>query len=105
TVSVQASDQDHLTKSDMSFVRKSLRVPLPRVAELAKDKDTSFNIQSSRSSAIMTFLEFPPHFNDWDAALLQTFDLAVHDFDRFFSELEFVIDLDSIQRYSKSLVE
>ncbi|GJX03057.1 hypothetical protein Tco_0188973 [Tanacetum coccineum] len=36
--------------------------------------------------------------------LLQTLDLTVHDLDRFFNEVELVVDLDFIQRYSKSFV-
>ncbi|GKF55595.1 hypothetical protein Tco_0165935 [Tanacetum coccineum] len=32
------------------------------------------------------------------------FDLTVHDLDRFFDEVKFVIDLDFIQRYSKRFI-
>ncbi|GKC77538.1 hypothetical protein Tco_1128312 [Tanacetum coccineum] len=35
---------------------------------------------------------------------MRMFDPAVNDFDRFFNELEFVIDLDFIQSNSKSLI-
>ncbi|GJT63629.1 hypothetical protein Tco_1015109 [Tanacetum coccineum] len=51
-------------------------------------------------------------FKDGDAvyldnrnmALLQMLDLTIHDLDRFFNEVEFVVDLDFIQRYGKSFV-
>ncbi|GJV13193.1 hypothetical protein Tco_1354734 [Tanacetum coccineum] len=38
----------------------------------------------------------PAYLNDWDTALLQTFDFTVHDLDGFFNEVELVIDLDFI---------
>ncbi|GKB49817.1 hypothetical protein Tco_0900570 [Tanacetum coccineum] len=44
------------------------------------------------------------YLDNQNTALLQTLDLMVHDLDRFFNEVEFVVDLDFIQRYSKSFV-
>nr|GFB20253.1 hypothetical protein [Tanacetum cinerariifolium] len=44
------------------------------------------------------------HLHNWDMALFQTFDLTVHDFDMFFNKVELAIDLDFIQRYSKSFI-
>ncbi|GKA34812.1 hypothetical protein Tco_0721241 [Tanacetum coccineum] len=41
------------------------------------------------------------YLDNWNATLLQTLDLTVHDLDRFFNEVEFVVDLNFIQRYSK----
>ncbi|GKD36571.1 hypothetical protein Tco_1252080 [Tanacetum coccineum] len=44
------------------------------------------------------------YFDNQNTALLQTLDLTVHDLDRFFDEVEFFIDLDFIQRYSKRFI-
>ncbi|GKG23290.1 hypothetical protein Tco_0391326, partial [Tanacetum coccineum] len=44
------------------------------------------------------------YLDNWNATLLQTLDLTVHDLDRFFNEVEFVVDLNFIQRYSKRFV-
>nr|GEY91834.1 hypothetical protein [Tanacetum cinerariifolium] len=50
-------------------------------------------------------LRTPPrvlaYFDNWNTTLLQTLDLTVHDLDRFFNEVQFVVNLDFIQRYSK----
>ncbi|GKG30301.1 hypothetical protein Tco_0420199, partial [Tanacetum coccineum] len=50
------------------------------------------------SLRVPTFLDNP------NTTLFQTLDLTFHDLDRFFSEVEFVANLDSIQRYGKSFV-
>ncbi|GJW38320.1 hypothetical protein Tco_0064165 [Tanacetum coccineum] len=50
------------------------------------------------SSELRTSLGVPTYFNNRDATLLQTLDLAVHDLDRFFNEMKFFVDLDFIQR-------
>ncbi|GKC61342.1 hypothetical protein Tco_1088940 [Tanacetum coccineum] len=52
---------------------------------------------------LRAFPGVPTYFNNWDATLLQTFDLAVYDFDKFFDELEFVINLDFIQCLHQAL--
>ncbi|GKB13177.1 hypothetical protein Tco_0847100 [Tanacetum coccineum] len=44
------------------------------------------------------------HLDNQNMDLLQMLDFTVHDLDRFFNEVEFVVDLDFIQRYGKSLV-
>ncbi|GKE64219.1 hypothetical protein Tco_1518380, partial [Tanacetum coccineum] len=47
----------------------------------------------------------PTYFDNRNTTLLQTLDLTVHDLDRFFYEVEFVVNLDFIQRYSKRFVD
>ncbi|GKB66461.1 hypothetical protein Tco_0927873 [Tanacetum coccineum] len=44
------------------------------------------------------------YLDDRNTALLQTLNLMVHDLDRFFNEVELVVNLDSIKRYGKSFV-
>ncbi|GJZ30613.1 hypothetical protein Tco_0575660, partial [Tanacetum coccineum] len=44
------------------------------------------------------------YLDNWNAAPLQTLDLMVHDFDKFFNGVECVVDLDFIQRYGKCFV-
>ncbi|GJW40022.1 hypothetical protein Tco_0065867 [Tanacetum coccineum] len=56
------------------------------------------------SSELRTSPRVPAELDNRNMALLQTFDLMVHDLDRFFDEVEFVIDLDFIQRYSKRFI-
>ncbi|GKD57194.1 hypothetical protein Tco_1290581 [Tanacetum coccineum] len=46
----------------------------------------------------------PTYLDNRNTALLQTLDLKVHDLDRYFNEVDFVIHLDFIQWYSKSFV-
>ncbi|GJV66675.1 hypothetical protein Tco_1482184 [Tanacetum coccineum] len=58
----------------------------------------AFPSKFGTSPRILTYL------HDLDMALLQTFDLTVHDFDRFFNEVELVIDLDFIQWNSECFV-
>nr|GEY54898.1 putative reverse transcriptase domain-containing protein [Tanacetum cinerariifolium] len=41
----------------------------------------------------------PAYRYNSNMALLQTLDLMVHDLNRFFNEVEFVVDLDFIQRF------
>nr|GFB94221.1 hypothetical protein [Tanacetum cinerariifolium] len=38
----------------------------------------------------------PAHFDNRNMTLLQTLDLTVHDLDRFFNEVQFVVNLDFI---------
>ncbi|GKC53811.1 hypothetical protein Tco_1076556 [Tanacetum coccineum] len=45
----------------------------------------------------------PAYLDNRNTALLQTFDLTIHDFDRFFNEVEFIVDSDIIQREFKSI--
>nr|GEW97815.1 zinc finger, CCHC-type [Tanacetum cinerariifolium] len=52
---------------------------------------------------LRTSLGVPTYFDDQDTTMLQTFDLTVHDLNKFFNEVEFFVDLDFIQRYSKGL--
>nr|GEV49004.1 integrator complex subunit 11 [Tanacetum cinerariifolium] len=52
---------------------------------------------------LRTSLGVPMYFDDQDTTLLQTFDLTVHDLDRFFDEVEFFIDLDFFQRLDAAL--
>ncbi|GJT99073.1 hypothetical protein Tco_1094591 [Tanacetum coccineum] len=51
-----------------------------------------------------TSLRVPAYLDNRNTALLKTFDLPVHDLDGFFNEVEFVVDLDLIQRYSDAVV-
>ncbi|GKE86279.1 hypothetical protein Tco_1560021, partial [Tanacetum coccineum] len=44
------------------------------------------------------------YLDNQNTALLQTSDLTVYDLDGFFNEVEFVVNLDFIQRYSKRFV-
>ncbi|GKB28607.1 hypothetical protein Tco_0868008 [Tanacetum coccineum] len=44
------------------------------------------------------------YLDNQNTALLQRFDLTVHDLDVFFDEVKFVVNLDFIQRYSKRFV-
>ncbi|GJT07971.1 hypothetical protein Tco_0842433 [Tanacetum coccineum] len=44
----------------------------------------------------------PAYFDNRNTTLLQTLDLTVYDLDRFFDEVQFVVNLDFIQWYSKS---
>ncbi|GKF81356.1 hypothetical protein Tco_0239958, partial [Tanacetum coccineum] len=53
---------------------------------------------------LRTSLRVPTYLDNRNTTLLETFDLMVHDLDRFFYEMEFFVDLDFIQWYSKSLV-
>ncbi|GJU20129.1 putative reverse transcriptase domain-containing protein [Tanacetum coccineum] len=46
----------------------------------------------------------PAYFDNRNKTLLQTLDLTVHNLDRFFDEVQFVVNLDLIQRYSKGFV-
>ncbi|GJU46065.1 hypothetical protein Tco_1482351 [Tanacetum coccineum] len=55
-------------------------------------------------SELRTSPRVPMHFNNWDMALLKTFDLMIHDFDRLFNEMELVINLDSIQRVALLMI-
>ncbi|GJY12888.1 hypothetical protein Tco_0382197 [Tanacetum coccineum] len=57
-----------------------------------------------RSIRQRTSLRVPTYLDNQNTVLLQTLDFGVHDLDRFFNEVEFFVDLDFIQRYSKSLV-
>ncbi|GKA03250.1 hypothetical protein Tco_0676031 [Tanacetum coccineum] len=50
------------------------------------------------------YARVPAYLDNQNTTLFQTLDLTVHDLDRFFNEVDFVIDLDFIQRYSKSFV-
>ncbi|GJX42185.1 hypothetical protein Tco_0735318 [Tanacetum coccineum] len=52
----------------------------------------------------MTSPRVPTYLDNQNTALFQTLDLSVHDLNRFFNVVEFVVDLDFIQRYSKSFV-
>ncbi|GKB40150.1 hypothetical protein Tco_0885092 [Tanacetum coccineum] len=58
---------------------------------------TSFPRKLKTSPRVLVYLD------NQNTALLQTSDLTVHDLDGFFNEVEFVVNLDFIQRYSKSL--
>nr|GEV70360.1 putative reverse transcriptase domain-containing protein [Tanacetum cinerariifolium] len=42
------------------------------------------------------------YLHNWNATLHQMLDLTVHDLDKFFDEVQFVVNLDLVQRYSKS---
>nr|GFC51759.1 hypothetical protein [Tanacetum cinerariifolium] len=53
---------------------------------------------------LMTSPSVPAYLDNRDPTLLQTLELMVHDYDRFFNEVECVVNLDFIQRYSKSFV-
>ncbi|GKC96956.1 hypothetical protein Tco_1162398 [Tanacetum coccineum] len=53
---------------------------------------------------LRTSLRVPAYLQNRNTALLQTLDLTVHDLDRFFNEVEFIAELDFIQRYGKSFV-
>ncbi|GJX90485.1 hypothetical protein Tco_0343811, partial [Tanacetum coccineum] len=46
----------------------------------------------------------PAYLDNRNTALFQMLDLTVHDLVRFFNEVEFVVDLDFIQRHGKSFV-
>ncbi|GJU94440.1 hypothetical protein Tco_1319196 [Tanacetum coccineum] len=46
----------------------------------------------------------PTYLENWNTALLQMFDLTVHDLDKFFNEVELVIDLDFIQRFKLTVI-
>ncbi|GKC90248.1 hypothetical protein Tco_1150897, partial [Tanacetum coccineum] len=53
-------------------------------------------------------LRTPPrvlaYFDNQNTTLLQMLDLTVHDLDRFFDEVQFVVNLDFIQWYSKRFI-
>nr|GFD09509.1 hypothetical protein [Tanacetum cinerariifolium] len=56
------------------------------------------------ASELKTSPGVPAYFDNRNTTLLQTVDLPVHDLDRFFNEVEFVANLDFIQRYSKRFI-
>nr|GEY57921.1 glutamyl-tRNA(Gln) amidotransferase subunit C, chloroplastic/mitochondrial [Tanacetum cinerariifolium] len=53
------------------------------------------------SGKLMTPPRVPANSDNQNTTLLQTLDLTVHDLDRFFNEVQFDINLDFLQRYSK----
>ncbi|GKB82776.1 hypothetical protein Tco_0949671 [Tanacetum coccineum] len=53
---------------------------------------------------LRTSLGVPAHFDNQNMALLQTLDLTVHNLDGFFDEVQFVVNLDLIQWYSKQFI-
>ncbi|GKB03875.1 hypothetical protein Tco_0832018 [Tanacetum coccineum] len=66
--------------------------------------DTSKETRVRRKDTIWTSSRIPAYLDNRNTALLQMLDLTVHDLNRFFNEVEFVVDLDFIQWYSKSFV-
>ncbi|GJX62762.1 reverse transcriptase domain-containing protein [Tanacetum coccineum] len=87
----------------------------PGYAQPSTTSTTSSTIRSSHHNSSMmmrrmsisapgelrTSPRVPAYFHNRNTALLQTFDLTAHDFDSFLDEVEFVVDLDLIQQYSK----
>ena len=49
-------------------------------------------------------LGIPANLHYWDATLFRSFDLSAHSFDRFFHEVEVLIDFNLIERDYKGLV-
>ena len=49
-------------------------------------------------------LDFAKNFDNKNATLLKSFDLTVHDLDRFFVNVHTFVDLDPFQRNSECLI-
>ncbi|GKA99766.1 hypothetical protein Tco_0827760 [Tanacetum coccineum] len=56
------------------------------------------------SGELRTSTRVPAYLDNQNTTLLLTFDLTVHDLDRFFDEVELVVDLNLIQRKGECFV-
>ncbi|GJX53645.1 hypothetical protein Tco_0282014 [Tanacetum coccineum] len=76
-------------KADLSCVH-ALNEPHLHEIHVVPSKHEADQCELKTSPRVLT------HFNTWNTTLLQTLDLTVHDLDRFFNEVELVVDLDFI---------
>ncbi|GJY91275.1 hypothetical protein Tco_0506471 [Tanacetum coccineum] len=72
------------------------------LSRLVDDLWASEMFISSFSPSDRTSSKAPAYLDNWNAAQLQTLDLMIYDFNRFFNGVECVVDLDFIQLNGKS---
>ncbi|GJT03078.1 hypothetical protein Tco_0824247 [Tanacetum coccineum] len=115
--------KDHLTSFDMIYIRWPVQFvkyptrchilsPVKELCPQSLRRSIRRRFRISKKAWVLFFAyldnrtspRVPTYLDNQNTTLFQTLDLTVHDLDRFFNEVEFVVDLDFIQQYSKSFV-